>query len=324
MTRIKDTVLRALALLASVVMLGGCETDVEFRGEGTEPQMVLYTVLTAHTTPTVHLSSSTFILDNGIPHRDIANANIRLYVDDQYVETLSCGTMVDQVGTPTGDYLYFGKHICKSGERITLVATAPKFKGEVRGETVIPPVTNVEFVTAGEDAANSTDYITEGSVYYRFEDPQPEVENYFWIHGEMVVTPDPQMPTHTYEYPYDYSDIAFSSGDAEGFIEDTFDAGTGPYVYFDDSDMAERGFCVYKMDYHTPSEFFAETVFKLESYVIDTHLYSYLRSLELASSSTMFGEPVQVYTNVEGGIGLVGSRSVLLKNELPYLSALDH
>ena len=49
---------------------------------------------------------------------------------------------------------------------------------------------------------------------------------------------------------------------------------------------------------------------------MDENFYKYFRSLELSGDGIFATEPVQVHSNISGGIGLVASRSALVRSEI--------
>jgi hypothetical protein len=52
-------------------------------------------------------------------------------------------------------------------------------------------------------------------------------------------------------------------------------------------------------------------IYEVVCYQIDENYFKYLRSVQVADNTAMFGEPVQIHTNVEGGIGIVAARSTV-------------
>ncbi|MBR5829718.1 MAG: DUF4249 family protein, partial [Tidjanibacter sp.] len=142
----KNTFIKIALSLFVAISFVGCETVVEFKGEYTEPQLVLYSVVTAGEPVVVHLSNSVFILDEATSSKQ-TGAEVELYVDGEFVERLSEYDYTEEFSEQYGDYVnnyvirhqyYQSTHICSSGDVVEIRARHKDFEGEVSGKTTIP------------------------------------------------------------------------------------------------------------------------------------------------------------------------------------------
>lgn len=329
-----------LALLATIA-LWGCETEVEFKGEYMESNLVLYSVVTAGEPVVVHLSKSVFILDEATPTNQ-TGAKVKLYVNGVFVERLAEYDYNEVITTTVGDYIYTetiqhqyyqSTHICSSGDMVEIRASHKDFEGEVSGKTTIPqePILGdlLATISPSEDDEYSSSS-TKGNVYCPLTN-EAGVANYYWLRGCVVAKyayedkPSGEIKEFYQEVGFGFeNDIVFTGVDTGGIFDDLLggSSSTGNYVVFDDSLIDGVEEYPLTMNYGFLADgALEEPFFRVECWQIDDNLYKYLRSVELADGDNFISEPVQIHSNVEGGIGLVGSRSALVSRTLPFSEA---
>ncbi len=295
-------------LFTLCVVLSACETDVEFGREHMENFPVLNSVVTADEPVRVYFSRSVFILDDR-ESTYVVDATVELNINDTYIESLrlESGEMWD------GEVIYYYQSSTapKMGDRVTIRARSEEFPEWVSGTTVIPDgpaVSGLEMSVSGV-----TDRRLRGKAHIVLSDPEEE-SNYYWVCGKLYDTqPDPD--NHYISTPYEfltYSDVAFSGGANTDILEELLGEGSGDTIIFDDSLIDGTREYQLKMEW-AASEWWAnessDVYLEVMCQEIDEHLYKYYRSMELADSASLFGEPVQIYTNVVGGLGVIGSQS---------------
>ena len=115
-----------------------------------------------------------------------------------------------------------------------------------------------------------------------------------------------------------YSDIAFSGGAADGLLGEIIGSDYEEYIIFDDALLDGKESYPLSMEWNINQESLnsADTVFRVECCQVDENFYKYFRSLELSGEGIFATEPVLVHSNIEGGIGLVASRSALVRSEI--------
>lgn len=337
----KNTFIKIALFLFAALSFVGCETVVEFKGEYTEPQLVLYSVVTAGEPVVVHLSNSVFILDEATSSKQ-TGAEVELYVDGEFVERLSEYDYTEEFSEQYGDYVnnyvirhqyYQSTHICSSGDVVEIRARHKDFEGEVSGKTTIPQEPILGELSATINPSEDDEYSssnTKGNVYCPLTN-EAGVANYYWLRGCVVAKyayedyDTGEIREYYYENGFGFeNDIVFTGVDTGGFFDDLLGGSSGleKHVFFDDSLIDGEEEYPLTMNYGFLAEACVEEpIFRVECWQIDDNLYKYLRSMELADSDNFLSEPVQIHSNIEGGIGLVGSRSTLIVRTLPFSEA---
>lgn len=298
-------------IVATAAVVVGCENEVEFRGEDMASFPVLYSVVSPEEPVRAYYSSSVFILDDASPV-DIDNATVELYINDTFRERLELVREPSEYGNSR---LYYQGTITVSPlDRVTVRARSPRFPEWVSGTTVVPEAVNV-----GEYAITLGNSAEEGRVAGKATLPisDPDGENYYWLESTFYVTRDPSHPYGGYSYPMNYTDVAFSSGRTSDILMD-YISDSPDFALFDDSLIEGVENYTLSMEWEFGEYYLQYPVtFTLKCCQLDENLFKYYRSVVLAdNASEMFGEPVQIYTNIEGGLGLVGSRSVRVVTEV--------
>lgn len=307
-----------LSPIVMVVALAGCETDVEFRGEHIEPQMVVYSVVTAEEPVRVFVSRSSFILDNE-DYSVVKGASVELWVNGALVERLKEVDYNEEVSDKYGDYeytetrhhhYYESTHTCTTGDNVEIRVASGLFEGEAVGKTTIPSEPTLGTLSATIDSVEDGGY-TEGTLRCPFTDSQGE-KNYYWLRGGIC------NDSHYMFHWASYSDIAFSGGAADGLLGEIIGSDYEEYIIFDDVLLDGKESYPLSMEWNINQESLntADTVFRVECCQVDENFYKYFRSLELSGDGIFATEPVQVHSNIEGGIGLVASRSATATREL--------
>lgn len=297
-------------LLGVVFTLAACESDVEFSGEQMESLPVLNSVVTAGEPVRVYFTRSVFILDNrGATY--VTDATVELYINDTFVETLRLES--DEMLPDETSYHYQATTAPRSGDRVTIRARSEEFPEGVSGTTVVPhspAVGGVELSVSG-----TAEWRISGKASLLLSDSAEE-DNYYWMYG-MVFCDHDNPYVMSYEY-FTYSDVAFSGGANTDVLGEML-GDSDSIVVFDDTLLAGKSDYRLNMEWGLPEEWVNERVyFEIGCQQIDQHLYKYYRSLDLSDSNSLFGEPVQIHSNVDGGLGIVGSQSALTIYQKEY------
>lgn len=324
----------ALSLLATLALIG-CETTVEFKGEYMESQLVLYSIVSPEEPVIVHLSNSVFILDQATSTKQ-TGAEVELYVNGEFVERLKEYDYDETITTVVGDYVYTetinhhyyaSEHTCSSGDKVEIRARHNSFEGEAKGTTTIPQKAQTGPLLATINPPEENSYSITGNVYCPISDPAG-VANYYWLRGCVRLLRESGDKENKYYYDnwlgYD-DEIVFTGIDTNDMFEDILGSSShiGEDVVFDDSliDGAEEYPLTMTYGFLEEDATVEDPRFRVECWQIDENLFKYFRSVELASSDGFLTEPVQVHSNIEGGVGLVGSRSESVLRTLPFSEA---
>lgn len=280
--------------------LSSCETVVEFSGDYMDPMPVLNSLITPGEPVRVYFSRSVFILDEREPSY-VTDGTLELYINDTYVEPLRYTTFQPENGVM--EHYYESTAIPQEGDKVTIRARSREFPDWVSANVVVPHSAVLGEMTIREGVSTEERYLT-GQIQVPLSDPAG-VQNYYWLQAVGVTGSDNLRRTSFFTY----SDIAFSEGSSDSIVEELLGTSYDRALFADVMiDGQEEYPLVIDWEF---GEWVASqgVTFEVMCYQVDEHLYKYQRSLDLADSASSFGEPVQIYSNVEGGIGIVGARS---------------
>ncbi|MBV5283364.1 MAG: DUF4249 domain-containing protein [Paludibacter sp.] len=310
-------------VLLSISIFTSCEKEIDFDGETTESQLVLNSFITPDSTIAANISESQFFLNNDYLFKAVENAEVSIYCNGILKETMQHSL--------NGKYISATKP--EVGDIVKLVVKVPE-KEEISGETTIYPKANVlkldsiviwtgakpiiETVNTVDNGLPKTETIVVGKYRFRtiryiltFEDAA-NMKNYY----RLVVS-----QTSSFEgkkkVNYDYTLDDIVSGNTKDllpgipainesknqfhvFTDELINGKTYP-LSFTIRDTAS----IYLPEYQRPLP--KKTVeIDLQSVCNNFYLFLKTRS-DQQTASPLFSEPIQIFNNVNGGIGLVGS-----------------
>ena len=311
-------------LLATVFI--SCEKDIEFKGTISDPVPVLNSLLTPDSAVSVHLSQSRFVLGESKPMSPITNATVSLSVNGDLKEEL--------IHEANG--VFRGSYFPRPGDEIAIEVEADGYD-RVESRTIIPRKPHVT-VTDSTVTISEEDYsppMEPDRVYrttYRSMQVQlkltdaPDTENYYYIKANQNYYQDGKL-LRSLPLEVKLSELLKNNISSGGFIfEELFDEG-------DDTSMTENlfpDFLVNGKDIFFDFSFH-DTLNKAEyvrgekvsgdnpeltvEYIIEIaeiskDLYQYVISgsqAVRAKDNGPFSEPVQVHTNIQNGIGILGA-----------------
>lgn len=302
-------------LTALSLGFSSCEKIIDFNGEITEPYLVMVSQPQADSTWTVRVTQSRFFLNTDpIPHID--NAKVYMKVN---------GVDANGIGIHTSDGIYTTSIRPQPGDSLTMRITVPD-KGEMTAGCRIPLrpiVSDVSLVFDTtidhyywEDYDGNTHWETEiyGTIHAKFKLHDPAGEhNYYMIrmasdHGDgwqyhyIYIDDDILFDINATDEVFDLGTDDGSEGDRILFSDEHIDGATHPMnISFTFSSVA--------YSYNQPDII----PFRIEVYAVSRDLYLYLKSIRAARNQDGFtqiiSEPVQIHTNINGGIGILGGSS---------------
>lgn len=312
--------------LLSLVLLGGlfsCENEIPFDGTETKPMLTLNCFLITDSAVTASLSSSRFFLDNSNVFKPVTNATVLLWVNGQPEDTLE--NRLD------GSYVSTYRPV--AGDKIRITASAPGFEKVSAEEDIRPQNSLFEVDTLTEinkvtpisyEVYNPETQQYEmkqvGTIYdylhrfkIRFRDPKG-TENFYRLIAKVTTLYSSGYSSEN--YLSDFDDIVFGSD--RGNMDGAFDEESSEYNYYNIfSDELIDG-----KDYYLKFEFkqgiykftepglndISKRYITIDLQPISKSYYRFLKSLQALDQADEFmSEPVQVYTNVNGGVGIVGA-----------------
>jgi len=306
--------------LIIMVLFSACEKEIKFSGDEVKTKLVLNGLLTPDFTVKINLTESRFFLDDGLLKK-IDNATVTLWKDGSKIEILS----------NTGEGNYVGTTIPETGDNLRITATCEGFDPvDCSTGIVMPtPIISADTVNFKEEKGYYSDI--DSSSYYlmtnfdlniTFKDPE-NIPNYYTINvymkyyfsnGDSLVSP----------VDYDSDDLVFQKGNDLNFLgnDNTIKSTLFNDELFDGKEYKLKiktkypvGINIGKSPFYPDEEDFelihSEISVELQS--LSYEYYMYLKTLEaksnMSSFEESFSEPIQIYTNINGGIGILGSYS---------------
>lgn len=310
-------------VLLSISIFTSCEKEIDFDGETTESQLVLNSFITPDSTIAANISESQFFLNNDYLFKAVENAEVSIYCNGILKETMQHSL--------NGKYISATKP--EVGDIVKLVVKVPE-KDEITGETTVYPKANVvkldsiviwtgakpiiETVNTVDNGLPKTETIVVGKYRFRtiryiltFEDAA-NMKNYYRLVVSQTSTFNGKKKVN---YDYTLDDIVSgntkdllpgipaineSKNQFHVFTDELINGKTYP-LSFIIRDTAS----IYLPEYQRPLP--KKTVeIDLQSVCNNFYLFLKTRS-DQQTANQLFSEPIQIYNNVTGGIGLVGS-----------------
>ena len=319
-----------LFLLPLLGFLLSCETEIPFNGAVTEPVLVVNCVACTDSALQVNVSASRFFLSSEVDFPAISNATVALYVNGAFSENL----------TSIGQGQYQSTYIPSEGDVVRLNVSAngynpvwaeTTFPTAVAGFQIDSTITKTDTVPLQNDYLNghggippivldsnvtTFSYIHKYKI--RFTNPAGE-HNYFRLVVRQMDTKDGVYYGNS--YLNDFSDIVFGTK-KENLSGIVTTSNRDHYNVFSD-DLIDGVSHTIDFSYTQTYTLYADTtLFKdsvsnmdwsltIDLQAISKSYYLYLRSLKaLGSSDGFMSEPVQIYTNINGGLGIFGTRTI--------------
>ena len=331
---------KVLFLLRGLAIFTSCEKEIEFNGEQTDPKLVINSLVEPGKRVEASMSKSCFFLQNPLDMQAPADLQALLYVNGVLVGGMT--PFADTVWELySDDYTvrsgFYNDYCAQVGDIIRITAAAHGYD-DVEG-TTSPLPTPVEVQAAYE----LTDWHSEYFHNFNYETFEYEEDSLLFITGTMNLTvtladPNPGVSdcfrlstglnNKYYGYPCylscNYNDPVFggSFSESEFLISDIASQPEGVFtdLLFDGSSYQ------IKMEVYFNCQLGLDDV--AESYRVPflmEHLTKeYLNYLSTCDQGDMsmqiWAEPIQTYTNVTNGFGIVAGRTVdTLWVELPLV-----
>lgn len=319
-----------ILIMLCALLFSSCEKTIDFDGEGTAPMIVVNGLVVPGKPIEVSVSKSQSLLAGSYFFEFLIDAKVDLYVDGEYVETL-IAEQSDEPDNPYYDtgyrkWFFKGQTIAENGKTYRLEVTNDGLQA-VNCETTVPePVQLIAVDTATEFIP--VDYGTqemlgvkikfvdnaENNNFYRVQIDQLSGVNKNYYNGTEQNSDTVFLSKQLALY-LNLFDPVFGSGtdEADEIVTGTPD---NKYALFDDGKINGEEYTVkvripqnyrntYKADLlDEDSGNFNERQIVL--YSLSREYYEYLRSAtnHLYYADDYFSEPVPVYSNVNGGIGI--------------------
>lgn len=293
------------------VFLTSCYRKIDLNEYRTTPKMVINSVVSPDTVVMASITRTWFYPDKK-PYVNLPHAHVELYINNQYIETMQWKTLNNPRNPDQPDTLFLSNTIPAEGDRIKIVASTPEY-GTVTAEDIIPKKVAIK---------NASHTIKKGNGVY-----QGTISDYFEIYYEVTFDEFPEKNNYYlakitqiktgyygyYETEIDYIDPVFKEQDAildESMAFNGLEK-RGGALFTDQSINGQT----YTLQIKETTAELDETEQRIISiYSLSESYFLYLLSLQKIAGSTLEGglgniglaEPLWVYSNVEGGTGILG------------------
>ena len=318
--------------MISLALLSSCEKQIEFNGEQSDPKLVINSLVETGQPVTAHISKSYFFLDapdTSAPEDLVAS----LYVNGNLIGELTPGFDTIWEYYDLEEYSlvpnFCNDYRPQAGDVVKITATANGFD-EVEGATSpLPKAVDFQYdLTLTEWSSTYYHPYYDGSGY--------EEDSVLWVNGTFEMTinltdPNPKQLDYFrliadrgkgnysgenwYYLSFDYDDPIFGVGLNENEIIDISDLDTRPEGVFTDAlfdGSTYRLKLKVMFECHVGEELnpdFFRVPFRLEH--LTKEYYNYLNTSDQGDEFTQFfAEPIQTYSNVTNGFGIVAGRNV--------------
>ena len=324
---------RYISALLLFILTGcfiSCEKDINFKGIITDPLLVLNGLLTPNEVVSIYLSQSRFILGDVKPFTPISDATVSLFVN---------GSLKEQL-THDANGLYMGTYLPKPGDEIKVEVRAEGFD-LVKSQTIIPHkpsvMVNDSTVTVEEqeiEVPNQPntifkDKVRDMQIQLKLTDAADE-ENYYYIKATknfyrkdmfedllinriIIELNLSEMLKNNIVDGGTIFDEFFGDGGTsdrtENLFSDTFINGKEILFDFSFHDIIESSKYVNgeKEDGKYDAELTVEYIIEIAEFSKDFNQYVISGNEAENAKDFPFSEPVQVHTNIENGIGILGA-----------------
>ncbi|MDR0348496.1 MAG: DUF4249 domain-containing protein [Tannerella sp.] len=283
------------AILCTLLLCTGCESDVNYRGEGVSAKMVLNSMINSgETSQLIKVSESVFVFSDQKP-KPVDNPNLALRINGFPVEVTYDHSVRE-------DRYYRFNAVLNPGDRMEISGDSQSH-GHLSGSDVIPYPPQIVDV-APEWFTGTADGISYLRTTVKIKD-RPNENNYYRIviHTKTVFSGnDPDDITWQNQEVHVDQEILFK--EISGSLGD---ANTSLFAIFSDELFRGREYSLNVYIRHDNFSQEADQYVRVEIHTLSENLYKYLRSLEVAASGDNFTEPVKIFTNIEGGFGILGT-----------------
>ena len=308
--------------LALLLVLVSCETAVEFTGQETAPLLVLESVARPGEPLQASLTASRFFLSQTDTFAVVPGAEVSLYVGGQFRETLA----------ETAPGIYTSAFVPSQGQSLALEISADGFES-VLAETSVPDVpadfrwedSSSLVLPLWEDSGTllMASDSTWSDVEYRSVDYEMQMVEFSctFAFGDIPATEFyclevlQQADDSTWNASADLSSARLLAGSAyedldvyEGrvlFADEFFRDGTARVQL--DFDLMETAF--YENGERLPDTDGQRISVRVRLLGVSESYYYWQKTLAAFNGEFargVFSEPVQVYSNIQGGIGIFG------------------
>ncbi len=311
-----------------IMAMASCEKEIKFKGKETEPLIVVNSLIKTDSIISARITKSKFFLSEKYHYEYVKNADVTLYVNNEFKESLTHQINGKYISTTKANPL----------DTIKLKVQVNGYK-DIYSQTVVPE--DVEILlcdTVHKDIKHiynlyydrETGQLTNDTVFHSIEGKlqftlkikdNPKENNYY----RLTLIKDANYEDEEYSYTFNFP---FALEGLEHQIDDDlfnafYDEEQSQHLFTDNMLNGKEitlgfsiefailnllpGFEEEFPDFQTVAD---KYTINLQS--INRDMYLYLKTIEVAPENDIFDafiEPVQIYNNIENGIGILGAYS---------------
>lgn len=318
-----------LVTTVSALLLMGCVEVIDLDSLRPEPSLVVNGVALTDEPFTVSVSRTWFLTEE-LSNVIISKADVRLFVNDAFVSKMDYVADLGEAYNSRG--AFHSDYYPQVGDRVRVEVSEPEY-GEAWAEAVVPRPANLLSATASTTVVPGPGwYKTRKDTYTVTFRDEASTEDYylFWLEsGEPIYDSEKEQYTGEYRWGYSYVNYAVDPifGQSITSIDQILGydwlSGSRGRVFSDElvsgqeytinlvSEVRESGGSLFPDN--KPEA--PNNRLRVHLYTISKDYYFYLQTLQDQSDTTLsnllvdigLAEPVQVYSNVEGGVGILGA-----------------
>ena len=305
----KHIIVFSIVVIFSSILFSSCEKIIEFNGEKTTPFLVMNSVLKADSTVKVHISKSRFFLDDDSAMSDINTATVKMWVNN-----------IEQ--TPLqllNNGIYYSQYKPKTGDKIKITASASSLV-DISSTTIVPEppeVISIDTIYGYETQDGYNSKMLNFDI--KFKDSQ-NLDEYYLIYGKQK----------EYHHSIDTNNEESSEYDMQLFSDDVIFKNENSANFTDENAYSNNAFNIFSdalingkeytfrmktniyYDSYQQSE--QKKTYKIYFQKITKDWYLYLKTISIVNNDlSMFTEPVQVYSNIQNGLGVLGASNTYVR-----------
>ena len=304
-------------------LLCSCEKTIDFSGKIPNPQLVLNCAVTPDSTIVVNLTKSKFFLSNNQGFTTVDNAVVSVTINDLVSDNLK----------NIGNGNYVSKITAKPNDKVKINASATSLESVSAEVTIRPKITIISVDTLWSSIDNSYNYpiynLTRdsiiGNTYYwelrlkiKFQDNSNE-QNYY----RLIATANQNYynPYNSYDSygnsGFEFDDIVFGNSSKNGSIIDILSSTYGNNCFSDELINGKEYSLsiktnimrnVYISGKKPKTDLQSNDSLTIDLQQLSKSFYLYRKTKDASTSTNpLFSEPVQIYSNITGGMGILGS-----------------
>ena len=278
----------------SAMVFASCETPLDIEYLDTEEKVVVNAMGNADENLNLRLTYSRWFLSE-IPFKEITNATVSLLANGQKVD--EGALRVDGSTYPEKRYYSFDNYLPKEGDMLKLDIQVP---GEepITAECKVPykpQISNTEMRYTDDSGCYP-------SISFVLHD-NPNEQNYY-----MLTVGD------GYNRYFSINDYLLVDADVEGLIEGDASVYGNVLLFTDEKINGYSHTININIEDFMFSEY--EEGFTIKLAAIPEAMYRFLKGMDMMNDGMqeMFGEPVQIYSNIENGIGIFAISSTTIEH----------